>query len=323
MIFFFIEIEEWLKREVIRDSASLHKHPSIIKYIAGQRNDKTNVVKIFLSENDDEAKEYFIKSCVTSYDRNLEFVNVEETNEEMRKEVEEIKDLERKARAIDPSTRKTLKEIIQKDAEKIYAKYSNVIGIRIGKFRRVDGDILEQPCIILYCLDKTLIPFGENPLPETLSGWPCDIREDFIMLGKCTQNCKTSKEDFPELGCSIGMPLHEGSGSVGFFYRAKNSKKLASGFLTASHVAVKNCHELHRKNKLLSNHSLGTKTHCIVHPSWKDSGRSHTVGHVVESFYGNYKSSNEMFAEGLDFAVVKTKQCRIEGIERKCVLTLS
>lgn len=284
-------------------------YPSIIKCIAGQRGDK-NVAKVYLSGgNTEDAKEAF-KYELNLTIRDFEFVNTEEKIE-MPKDVQKIKALERKAPEIDISTRKNLERIIRKHTDKLYARYSNIIGIRIG--RRVYGDKLEEPCIIFYCLDKSLIPFGEKEIPDSLEGWPCDVREDFIMLGRCTENCKTTTADYPELGCSIGRPSDKGFGSVGFMFESEDSDEY--GFLTAAHVAIKNYQQLYRKNSLLSKHPLRNVTHDIVHPSWTDNGcNDYIVGQVMEGFYGNYTS----LPEGLDFAAITTN-CKGKGICILCV----
>lgn len=297
------EMDEWLKKEAIEDKASLHEYPSIIKCTVGQRDDK-NVVKVYLSgDTKEETKEAFKQECKLE-NTDFEFVNIGR-KKEMPEEIEKIKALEREAPAIDKSKVKELKRIIREHTDKLYARYSNIIGIRIG--RRVHGDKLEEPCIVFYCLDKTLIPFGEKKIPESLAGWPCDVREKFIMFGLCTEDCRTTTRDYPELGCSIGIQSNNKcSGSAGFMYESTNSDKYRSGFLTASHVAIKECHRLYDENTLLSNHPLGNNNHVIVHPSLQDNrGVDHSVGEVVESFFGNYESS-----EGLDFAAIKTYKIR-------------
>lgn len=287
----------------------MHEYPSIYKCIAGKRDNK-HVVKVYLSgDNTEESKEAFKQKCKLEI-TDFEFVNIGETNK-MPKEIEKIKALEREAPEIDRSTREELEKIIRKNTDKLYAIFSNIIGIRIG--RRLNGDKLEQPCIIFFCLDKTLIPFGEKKLPETLAGWPCDLREDFIMLGSCTENCRTTIANYPQYGCSIGRPTNAGSGSVGFMFESKDSKE--NGFLTAAHVAIENCQELYIKNNLLSENPLRNEKHDIVHPSWVDNEENNNiVGQVMNAFYGNYSS----LPEGLDFAAVKTK-CRKEGICILCV----
>lgn len=111
-----------------------------------------------------------------------------------------------------------MKQIIQDHGKKIYALFSNVVGIQVGKARRVGNSIQEGPCIILYCLDKGLIPFGEKPLPESIAGWPCDIREDFVRFGRCFINCPAQNQSLPDPGCCIGIKGDEHSGSAGFLY---------------------------------------------------------------------------------------------------------
>lgn len=45
-------------------------------------------------------------------------------------------------------------------------------------------------CIILYCLDKIIIFYGEYFLFEFFEELYCDIREDYIVFIKCCNNCK-------------------------------------------------------------------------------------------------------------------------------------
>lgn len=288
-----------------------HKHPFMTKCIAGQKNG-TIAMKIYLtSEITIDAKEAFKKNFESLGLKDFEFINFEDA-EEMPEEFENIKSIENNDTAIEESTEATLRTIIQSNAEKLYARYSNIIGIRTGKC--VCAGIVGNPCIILYCLDKNLIPLGERKLPETLEGWPCDLREDFIMLGKCTAKCKTTTAEYPVLGCSIGIPSHSASGSVGFMYETTIDDVFQSGFLTASHVAVEECHELHINNTFLSNHDLRQKDHIIVHPSYKDnSDFDYKVGRVVEAFFGTTQ------LEGLDIAVVQTFKSKKGGNCIQCV----
>lgn len=333
--FLLAEIDEWIQRKVIEDRASFQNYPSIIKCIAGQRDDK-NVVKVYLScATSEETKKAFRQQCNLN-NTDFEFVNIGETNE-MPEEINQIKALDREDPDIDRATVIKLKKNIREHTRELYARYSNIIGIQIGK--RVHCDTQGQLCIILYCLDKTLIPFGEKKLPDTFAGCPCVFMEDFFMLGNCTEVCKSA--DSPELGCSIGIPSDEFSGSVGFMYKSRNLSAFKSGFLTASHVAIKNCHNLHSNDELheLTKHRLGQKKHSIVHPSWKDSGgKNQVVGHVKQAYYGN-NSLPDGSIEGLDLAVVETNslpdksiedhdlakvetnQCREEGIYISCFST--
>lgn len=303
-----IEIEEWLKREIIRDRSVLQKYPSILKYITGYRDSvaEKQVVKVFLRGEDEETKTGFKDCCANSKDLQFEFVNVERSKDR-NKEVEQFRIRERKAPAVDTVARQQLKQIIQEDGQKIHALYSNVIGIQIGKARQVRNSIREGPCIILYCLDKCLIPIGEKPLPESIAGWPCDIRENFVRFGRCPQNCMAQNLSLPDPGCSIGKKSDSSSGSAGFLYESREpTNALGDGFLTAGHVAVKDLD----RGRLIPDKSFTTANLCpddniIVHPSYQEFGyRNHRVGRVVEAFLGNHKH------KGLDLAVIKIAEPR-------------
>uniref|UniRef100_K1QBK3 Uncharacterized protein n=1 Tax=Magallana gigas TaxID=29159 RepID=K1QBK3_MAGGI len=87
---------------------------------------------------------------------------------------------------------------------------------------------------------KSLIPFGEKRLPESIAGWPCDIRKDFVRFGRCPGNCPAQNRSLPDTGCSIGIKSDSSSGSAGFLYKSKEpTNALGDGFFTAAHVAVK------------------------------------------------------------------------------------
>lgn len=302
----FAEIKEWFKADIFPNRFLLHKYPSIIKYLAGYRHE-TEVVKVYLSSDDERAKHFFMDNCKVSEKTHFEFINVGERK--VKKEDEDNEDYNRKVPAVAESTKEDLMQTIRENGEKILAKYSNVIGIRMQQTKPYR--------ITLHCLDKTIIPFGEHPLPNSIAGKPCYVKEDFFILGACPLECTN---DLPKPGCSIGVPAKQGAGSsigagsVGFFYKSNDGSRYGSGFITASHVAIENRYQLRYENTLLSNYSYRkgeTKlTHYMVHPKCKNNmGEEHIVGEVVESFFGKYPL-NKTLTEGLDFAVVKTKSTR-------------
>lgn len=287
------------------DKYFFERYPSISKCLVGHRGDEQTVVKVFLRQDDKEAELSFKYACRFANESKFEFVNLAEKSKEIQKEAEKDTSKERKE-PVDRLARMTLKKLIQDHGEKIYARYSNVVGMRVGK-------IHNQPCIVLYCLDKTLIPYGEQPLPQFLEGWPCDIREDFVLFGACPNNCQQHLQNLPESGCSIGMPSDSSTGSVGFLVESLNPTQTTKcGFITASHVAIKRLQELYDDKTLLSmNHKLSLQNHIIVHPSWQDNGNiNNEIGKVAESFCGNYGLEKI----GLDFAYVKNNSCRNAGI---------
>lgn len=310
IVFFFTVFRDWCKRDFIPDRSSfLKNYPSVIKFMIGHRGDKKPVLKVYL-RNDDKNAELFFKNCCSN-DTLIE--SVHKKTKEMLDKIKTIRLYEEEAPAIDTHTIKQLKKIIEDNGEKIYARYSNVVGLQISNVRCVGGIKKEEPCIVLYCLDKTIIPYGEHPLPESLEGWPCDIREDIVMLGsrRCPTNCPFPEQNFPELGCSIGRPLSDESGSVGFFYKSTNPRnRFKRGFFTASHVAVAGFEDLYDKSHLSKNRHQFPSDLKIVHPSWEDykiGNRDNTIGVVVESFLGNMSCrSSETNKSGLDFAVVES-----------------
>lgn len=313
-LLFIPVFNDWCKREIIDDKTQLQKYPSVIKYIIGHRGDKKPVLKVYLRNDDEKAKSFFEQCCPN--DTHIEFVHVGKTEEKL-KEVKDMQRYEKNAPAIDAPTMNQLNEIIEDQGEKIFARHSNVVGLQISNVRCVGDLKKEEPCIVLYCLDKTLIPFGEKPLPESLGGWPCNVREDIVMLGarRCPTNCTFPKQNMFMQGCSIGRPSVNESGSVGFFYTSTNPKNtFGSGFLTASHVAVNGFELLYNRSLLSLNNTLCSQDHDIVHPSWEDynaNNNDNKVGKVVESFIGNYNSGSSF---GLDFAVVKCENDRKEGV---------
>lgn len=207
-------------------------------------------------------------------------------------EVENLRLHEIKAPAVDKATRIQLNRIIEEHAEKIYSIYSNVIGMRIGKVRRVGDTIQEEPCIVLYCLDKTITPFGEKPLPDYIAGWPCDVREECFMFGTCPNKCSPFRQNFPEPGWSIGVPSDIASGSVGFLFESRDPiNTYGSGFITATHVAIKRFYlELYQNDATFRSIALKSDDHRIVHPSWDDNEHvDYIVGNVVQAYCGNYE----------------------------------
>lgn len=311
----------------VEDRTLFKNHPYILKCLAGYNGNKKQVLKVFLRGRDpakvkkgeDGTPGTFERSDILQieevlgdiHDFQFEIVYVDTKAEEIKKQTQKIKLIEKDSPAIDESTGMKLGQIIQKHCDRIYASYSNVIGIGISQVRCDGTTIKNEPCIVLYCLDKSLIPFGEKPLPDQLEGIYCDSREDFVMFGMCPNPCPAFDRDLPELGCSIGIQSKTLSGSVGFLVKQKNVNDQPNyGFLTASHVALKDFEDLYN-NGFLSQHKPDYSNLKIIHPFNKDDDGDNVVGHVVESFIGNYICTREdhMVAErkeGLDFALVTT-----------------
>lgn len=217
----------------------------------------------------------------------------------------EIEKLERSAPEIQKETREEMNKVIKRHAKFLFANHSSVIGIEISNVRWDNNKFVNELCIVLRCLDESILPYGELPLPKILEGFPCDIREDFVMFGSCV-GCRTLS-----IGCSIGVPLMNSAGSVGFFVRSNESSNGFSkcGFLTAAHVAIKKCNELYEHESLLSKDPLANMSHEIVHPSYADNATTAVIGKVIESYFGNWTNGT-----GIDAAFVQTNQQNLGGM---------
>lgn len=235
----------------------------------------------------------------------FEFVDVDTGCEDISKNMEKIEMFERSAPEIDKETREKMNEVIKRHAEFLFANHSSVIGIEISNVRAANNNMRKELCIVFLCLDESILPYGEQPLPENLEGYPCDIRKEFVMFGHCF-GCQTLN-----IGCSIGIPLVKSAGSVGFFVRSNDSSKgfSKSGFLTAAHVAIEDCDVLYEHNSLLSEDPLANMSHEIVHPSYADNNANVVIGRVIESFFGNWTNGT-----GIDAAFVQTNQRNLGGI---------
>lgn len=96
-------------------------------------------------------------------------------------------------------------------------------------------------CIIIYCLDKDLVLFGEELFLKILEGFNCDIWEDFIMFGVCFDCYEIVYLNF---GCCIGL-FFNGIGFVGFLVKINELGLEILGFLIVVYVVVENWIDLY------------------------------------------------------------------------------
>lgn len=116
-----------------------------------------------------------------------------------------------------------------------YVNYLNVIGFGISNVRYVVGNIIYEFCIVIYCLDKLIILYGENFLLESFKEFFCDVREDVILFGFC-YDCYYVNVS---LGCSIGMFFKSDFGFVGFFVKLNLVlNKYVIGFFIVVYVVI-------------------------------------------------------------------------------------
>lgn len=298
-------VHEWKKRDVFNKKIVLKDYPSIPTFLAGTRNG-VPVVKVFLTGDDKDDVQNKLRKDSPAV--TFEFVDLDTESELFFENMKKIEKREQDAPTIGKETRKQMNEIIKRHAEKVFANHSSVVGIEISSVRSEKGKMVNGLCIVLLCLDESILPYGESPLPKSLENYPCDFRRDFIMFGHCV-DCQTLN-----IGCSIGIPSINSTGSVGFFVKSNDSRK--SGFLTAAHVAIQQYDELYGDSSLLSRHSLANSPHKIVHPSWTDNTANNVIGEVIESMIGNFGPTRT----GIDAAFVKTYEQK-EGGMKECRFT--
>lgn len=286
-LFSILEASEWERRHVIKDNATLRKNNSIITYIAGRNENDMPIVKVILRYPDYKAKQLFKDNL------EKEFVTIAELTKQNANIVNKIKANEFRKQAVSESKKSHLSEIIYSQADRLYANHSTIVGIGISNVRCINGNFIREPCIVIYCSDKSIIPFGEKPLPTIINGCHCDIRENIFLLGIC-DDCG---EENARPGCSIGITTSNVFGSAGFL--AKSNKTNRTGFLTAAHVVIRKLEKLYLANAFLSECNDGDESNVVAHPSECHAGaQSKSIGEVIESYCGNYQSA------GMDAAFV-------------------
>lgn len=267
----------------------MKKFPTVLNYIAGKKEGKL-VIKIFLEKQEYKAdiKTFFEETCGILKDEDFDF-------QCSKKFVLDV-DNPKQTPPIDRIAKNRLQEVIQDEEDKLVALHSSLVGIGVGRVK-INETKFGEECIVLYCLDKTLLPFGEKKFPEFLKGEKVDIREDCFMFASC-EDCNQL-----EKGCCIGIAGEGLAGSVGFLVKSKNPSSNECGFLTAAHVVYKNIFELSESAAPV----LGN-FHKIVHPAESDN----VVGSFTKAFCGNHKSNG--YQKGIDAAFVRFEEKEKRGI---------
>lgn len=290
----FSVAQEWKKSHVFPyKEAVMKKYPSVLNYLAGRIGGKS-VIKVFFQKEDNEAEAFFRENCSKTDDTELEFINVSELLKESK--------FRKKAHPVSRQTRTQLQEIIRHEEDKLTAIHSNIAGIGVGRVM-INENEFGDPCIVLYCLDKRLLPFGEKEIPKSLKGNTIELREEIFMFGFC-DNCQHL--ELLDNGCGIGRPFNDSAGSVGFLVKSKCQSK-EWGFLTAAHVAYENVLEL----KYVSNPVLENSQE-IVHPSYQDSKSNNIIGRVTKASCGSLQTND--YSKGIDAAFVHVYEPEIRGI---------
>ncbi|OWF34502.1 hypothetical protein KP79_PYT03429 [Mizuhopecten yessoensis] len=129
--------------------------------------------------------------------------------------------------------------------KRLWETHSNLNVIRIHSVTfRNNIETKEQPCVVLYCSSKGIVPLGEPDFPKRLEIDEHDsvvviVREGYFRRGSGYETqASDAYHNTLKMGCNIGrLNLEEGqqhlSGTLGPFVRNKNNEV---GFLTCAHV---------------------------------------------------------------------------------------
>lgn len=175
-----------------------------------------------------------------------------------------------------------LNNIINSEVEKIYVNYLIVFGFGVDNVRYDGKELVSEFCIVIYCLDKFLLLYGEKMLLISFGGYLCDIWEGVFMFGNCV-DCWYKDLDF---GCFICRLDGIDIGSVGFFVRFIVLKK-DIGFLIVVYVVIEDIVDLYDERVCLlrCRYDLKVKWYDVIY-LLKLCGLS-CVGKVKYLFIGN------------------------------------
>ena len=304
-----IVIEEWTKREIVQDRESLLcKFPSILTLIAGKRKGRS-IVEVFLRDNDKKADilDYLKEICKVSFD--VEFYPPD-VSEGRPREMESLEKVEHNKKLnplseVEQYKMGNMRKLVQIHEDILLANYSNLVGI--GVSRIVDGSRCGKPCIVLHCLDKTIVPFGENMLPKFIEGYPVEVQENLYTFAFC-ETCPPI-----DYHCSIGT-LHDVTdktdtpvGSVGFFVKHRSDSP-EGGFLTAAHIVFceKELKHMYNSKDIICK-ADGKDNYNILHQSKADKKKVEVIGQVHKAFFGNCNTTPNGVDRlvGIDAAYVK------------------
>ncbi|KAL3855567.1 hypothetical protein ACJMK2_014774 [Sinanodonta woodiana] len=275
--------------------------------IIGPENVQT-VLVCFYSESVDKSMQYF-------YDLKVIYRDYNTTDEESAS-----------ARAFERNVKSDLtlehcdfiNEAITIHGEGIFADHSNLEAISSsGIISSKSRGLVQEPCVILYCRVKGIIPFGEVPFPKRLRvnekvSIAVDVREGFFSShadsnphqeNTVRHKCKQLTDPL-KMGSSVGSAGSPASGTIGPFVKI-NSDKI--GFLTCAHVVFSESELIDLSNRT----QTSSKAKAIVQPPDNDSSaaqyqHNHRLcGKVLHAmFHGGWSpSSAEIF--GIDAAVIE------------------
>ncbi|KAK3085595.1 hypothetical protein FSP39_005851 [Pinctada imbricata] len=191
-----------------------------------------------------------------------------------------------------------IEEKIKKHLDKLYAKHSNLQSVSSSCFKVKGNEIIETPCIVLYCSLKGYIPLEEEKFPECIENTPTDIREGYaVATGPADVN------DPLGLGCSIGALGRGESGSLGVFTQ---NGIYQTGFISCAHVFfsytdLKRNVENNRQELLIGEENVIR----VRQPggSIHDDSTDNVCGKVTSGWYGDISVIDPFTRKELDVTV--------------------
>lgn len=68
-----------------------------------------------------------------------------------------------------------MNEVINRYVEKVFVNYFNIIGMEISNMRLDNYKMVNELCIVLFCLDVFILLFGELFLFKSFEDYLCDF----------------------------------------------------------------------------------------------------------------------------------------------------
>ena len=115
-----------------------------------------------------------------------------------------------------------------KTADQLFKEHSNLNIIASSERKSVgfgeNHHVFHQPCYVLFCYCKSLIPYGESQFPKSIGGCPTDVREGYFTFGSNQQI---------QIGKSIFRRDIPRAGTIGGFVDLENGQ---TGLIACAHT---------------------------------------------------------------------------------------
>ncbi|XP_062608453.1 uncharacterized protein LOC134270277 [Saccostrea cucullata] len=128
-------------------------------------------------------------------------------------------------------SKETLPTISEKEARELFKRHSNLTMISASPYKSIGYSkgkhrVVKKPCILLLCLHKGYIPYGEEEFPRRIGDVEVDVQEGF---------CNFGNGESIEMGGDIRRKGSKSVGTIGGFVSLPFSK---IGLITCAHVVL-------------------------------------------------------------------------------------